>query len=101
MMRGLVIPAKAGIQGQGERWIPAFAGMTSPRVPRGLTALLSRPLGQRRLKLLELLQRRSQVLDDLGGDDLRRGQVRGVLQRLVLQPEHVEARFVACDELLV
>ena len=42
-----------------------------------------------------------EVLDDLGGDDAGRGEVVGVLQALVAQPEDVEAGLVAGDQLVV
>lgn len=50
---------------------------------------------------LELLQRRAEVLDDFGGDDGGVGEVVGVLQRIVLEPEDVEAGLVAGDQLVV
>jgi hypothetical protein len=52
-------------------------------------------LSKSRLDGLELLQRREEVLRNLGGDHVRVGQVGRVLQGLVLQPEDVEGHLVA------
>jgi hypothetical protein len=41
-----------------------------------------------------LLQRGAEVFDDLGGDDGRGREAVGVLQRIVLEPEDVEAGLV-------
>ncbi len=38
----------------------------------------------------ELLQRRLQILNDLGGDQARFGEAVRILQRVVLEPEDVE-----------
>src|ERR1039458_7656359 len=42
-----------------------------------------------------------QVLDDLGGDDLGRRQVVGVLQRLVAQPDDIERCLVTSHQFVV
>ena len=42
-----------------------------------------------------------EVLDDLGGDDAGGGQVVGVLEALVAEPEDVEAGLVPGDQLVV
>jgi len=49
----------------------------------------------------ELHQRRSQVFDDLAGNDLRRWEVVHVFEGLVAQPRDVEIRLVPGDELVV
>ena len=45
----------------------------------------------------KLIQRGLKVFHDLGRDHVRIGQVRGVFQAVVLQPEDVQAGFVALD----
>jgi len=50
---------------------------------------------------LELLQCSAEVFDDFGGDDGGVGEVVGVLQGIVLEPEDVEAGLVAGDQLVV
>jgi hypothetical protein len=55
------------------------------------TPPLLRILGNRR----KLLQRGLQVFRDLGGNDLRRGQVRGIFQQLILELENVQVHLVA------
>lgn len=67
----------------------------------GLSALVSGLFSQVCRNLAKLLQRRLQVIDDFLGDDLRRGKVIAVGERLVLEPENVEARLVARDEFVV
>jgi len=42
------------------------------------------------LNLPELFQGGFEVVDDLGGDDIGGGEVRGILKGVVLQPEDVE-----------
>jgi hypothetical protein len=75
--------------------------------PRGWLRLLSRWLGSSRTATQigrdegELIQGRLQVLDDLGRDDLGRGQIVGVLQALVAKPEDVQAGLVPLDQVLV
>ena len=49
----------------------------------------------------ELFQRGFQVRSDVGGDDFWSGQVGGVFQRLVFQPEDVEVHLVTFLELIV
>ena len=49
----------------------------------------------------ELLQRRFKVLDDLSRDDVGVWQVCGLLKRLILEPEDVEIRLVALDQLVM
>jgi len=53
------------------------------------------------LNPLELLQCRPQVLNDVARENIRFGQVLGVLQTVVLQPEDVEVRLVPLNELVV
>ena len=65
-------------------WTRAILNETLPRLQ------IRRDLG-------ELLQRRLQIFDDLGGDHVGVGQVGGVLQALVLEPEDVQAELVALD----
>ena len=64
-----------------------------------LWALLSLPqvLGDQG----EFVQRSLQVLDDLGGDHVGGGQIGGVLQTIVLQPEDVQGGLVAFDQVVV
>src|SRR5690606_21713533 len=57
--------------------------------------------GQPCPELFERIQRRSQLLDDLRRNDIRLRQVRRGLERLVPQPEDVEARLVPGNQLLV
>ena len=49
----------------------------------------------------ELLQRRLEILHDLGCDDFWIWQVVRVFQALVLQPEDVQAHLVALDQLVI
>ena len=42
----------------------------------------------------ELLCRRLQILGDLGGDDMRLGEVGRILQAIVLEPQQVKAHLV-------
>ena len=49
---------------------------------------------KRHCNCCELVQGCLQVLDDLGGDQLRSWQVAGVLQRLVAEPEDVQGCLV-------
>ena len=48
----------------------------------------------------ELFESGFQVLGDLKRDHVRIGQVGGVFQALVFEPEDIEARLVALDEFL-
>src|SRR2546427_2724932 len=50
---------------------------------------------------LDLAQRVPQILGDLLGQDVGIGEVGGVLETLVAQPEQVEAELVARQDLLV
>lgn len=49
----------------------------------------------------ELLQSRLEVLDDLGGDDAGGGEVVGVFEALVAEPEDIQAGLVARHQLVV
>ena len=51
--------------------------------------------------LREVLQRRFQIVGDLGSYDIRRGQRVGIRQALVLYPEKVEAELVALKQFLI
>ena len=51
--------------------------------------------------LPELLQRRFQVFHDLLGDDIGIGEVVGGFEGVVLEPEDVEAGFIAADEFVI
>jgi hypothetical protein len=64
-------------------------------------ATISRFFAQLPGNAFKLLQRGFQVFDDFGGDDIRRGQVGGIFQGLVAQPEDVEIDFVAGDQFFV
>ena len=60
--------------------------------------------GRRRERLRdrgELRERGFEVLDDLLRDDLRRREVLEILERLVAEPDEVEADLVALEELVV
>jgi hypothetical protein len=52
-------------------------------------------------QLGELGESGLEVLDDLGGDDAGGGEVVGVLQALVAEPEDVETGLVTGDQLVV
>jgi len=65
------------------------------------TSLQSLASRQRPRNLRKLRQSRFQILHDLRGNDVGRGKVIRVLQRLVAQPEDVQGGFVAGDEFLV
>jgi short-subunit dehydrogenase len=52
-------------------------------------------------RTLDLLRRRPQIPRDLLREDVRVGQPGRVLERLILQPEQIEAAFVAGDQLVV
>src|SRR3954454_13467392 len=78
------------------------------RPPPGGVAGTSRtkkngPLPPRQIRVdrRELLQGRLEVLDDLGGDDVRVRQVLRGVKALVPQPEDVQAVLVALDQLLI
>ena len=43
----------------------------------------------------------SQILHDLGGDDVGRGKIGGVFEGFVFEPEDVEVDLVAFDEVVV
>ena len=62
-----------------------------------------RTSGRRKLGLdrLELLERGAQVFGDLGSNQIGVGQVGGVFERLVLEPEDVEADLVALEQLVI
>src|SRR6266566_7672693 len=47
----------------------------------------------------EAVERRLQILDDFGGNLVRRRQEVGVVERVVLEPGDVEIDFVASGEL--
>lgn len=49
----------------------------------------------------KLIQRRLQILYNLCGDHIRGGKIGGVLEAVVLEPEDVEAGFVALDPVVV
>ena len=49
----------------------------------------------------ELVQRGLQILDDLGGDHVGGGEIGGVFQAVVFEPEDVQAGFVALDQVVV
>jgi hypothetical protein len=49
----------------------------------------------------ELIQRRLQVIGDFLSENIRLGQVFGVLKALVLEPEDVEIELVALEQFLV
>ena len=49
----------------------------------------------------ELLQRRFQVVRDLLGNQLRRRQIGGLFEGVILQPEDVEVYLVALGQLVV
>src|SRR5881397_2571914 len=48
----------------------------------------------------KLLQRRPQILDDLGGNDVGRREVVVGFQAFVFEPEDVEAGLIACEDLV-
>jgi hypothetical protein len=73
--------------------------LTGASVPKHGRDGFSRTRRQRHAP--ELRQRRLQVLDDLGGDDVRGREVGAILQAFVLQPEDVEIEAVAPGELVV
>ena len=57
--------------------------------------------GQVGLDQLELRQRGAEVLDDLGGDQVRVVEAGGVFKAVVLEPEDVEAELVALKEVVI
>jgi hypothetical protein len=57
--------------------------------------------GQGGSDLGELGEGGLEIFDDLGGDDVRRRQVGGVLERFVTEPKHIEAGLIASDEFVV
>src|SRR5436190_15074231 len=63
--------------------------------------MLSNACLQIRQNTLDLPKRVPQVLGDLLGQDMRIGEIRGVLEALVAQPEQVEAELVARQDLVV
>ncbi len=75
--------------------------MTAPTVRRGRDLDLHADALERLGQGGELSQGGFEVLDDLGCDHTGCRQVVGVLQALVAEPEDVEARLVAGDQLVV
>ncbi len=49
----------------------------------------------------ELLQRRFQVRDNLSGQNIRVGEIFGIRQQIVFEPEDIEADFVAGGDFVV
>jgi hypothetical protein len=72
-----------------------------PRKPRLATCRSAPPRFQVAPNLLDLLERRAQLLGDLLRDHVRVGQGVGIEQPLVFQPEQVERALVLGYEVLV
>jgi hypothetical protein len=48
-----------------------------------------------------LFERGFEIFHDFGGDDVWRGEIRGILEGFVFEPENVEVDLVAFDEVVV
>src|SRR6266508_1583951 len=94
--------------GRGSRHLRTVAQAEGRRVPRNwspIPSLFGRQvqarLGERNSNLSELGKRRFKIFYDLAGDYGGGGEVVGVLEALITEPEDVEARLVASHKLLV
>lgn len=50
---------------------------------------------------LKLLQRRFKVVDNLGGEHIRRRQIFDIFETVILEPEYVQIQLVTFDQLFV
>ena len=84
------------------RLLVCHAPIIAPTDDRDFSLLARSPIWSSGLQaqrdLLKAIERRFQVLDDLGGDLVGRRQQIGVVQRVILEPEDVEVHLVARDK---